>query len=135
MFYKTGGQKPFEKRSIITQQRVDEILDKINQKVFFIIGRGKEYFEKGLLKMSFDKLYYFSQPSLNRFAINGEAIPAKVRQKYFYCFKLRYCYIFFPGGRLCKIFQSGSLVVPWFIYIYPCLPAFGTHTIFFILVI
>lgn len=34
MFYKTGSQKPFVKRSIITQQVVDEILDKINQKGF-----------------------------------------------------------------------------------------------------
>lgn len=32
LFYKTGGQKPFEKHSIVTQQRIDEILDKINQK-------------------------------------------------------------------------------------------------------
>lgn len=32
IFYKTGGQKPFVKRPAITQQRIDEILDKINQK-------------------------------------------------------------------------------------------------------
>jgi len=32
VFYKTGGQKPFVKRPAITQQRIDEILDKINQK-------------------------------------------------------------------------------------------------------
>ena len=51
MFYKTGGQKPFEKRSIITQQRIDEILDKINQKGYsFIVGRRKEYFEKSRRK-------------------------------------------------------------------------------------
>jgi hypothetical protein len=31
MFYKTGDRKPYSKNSIITQQRVDEILDKINQ--------------------------------------------------------------------------------------------------------
>ncbi len=32
IFYKTGGQMPFVKRPVITQQRIDEILDKINQK-------------------------------------------------------------------------------------------------------
>jgi len=32
VFYKTGDHKPFIKRSNITQQRIDEILDKINQK-------------------------------------------------------------------------------------------------------
>lgn len=32
VFYNTGNQKPFVKRSNITQQRIDEILDKINQK-------------------------------------------------------------------------------------------------------
>lgn len=32
VFYNTGGQKPFVKRPVITQQRIDEILDKINQK-------------------------------------------------------------------------------------------------------
>jgi membrane associated rhomboid family serine protease len=34
VFYNTGGQKPFIKRPVITQQRIDEILDKINQKGF-----------------------------------------------------------------------------------------------------
>src|SRR5690242_21325215 len=34
VFYNTGGQKPFVKRPVITQQRIDEILDKINQKGF-----------------------------------------------------------------------------------------------------
>ena len=34
VFYHTGGQKPFVKRPVITQQRIDEILDKINQKGF-----------------------------------------------------------------------------------------------------
>ena len=34
IFYKTGDQKPFVKKSNITQQRIDEILDKINQKGF-----------------------------------------------------------------------------------------------------
>ena len=32
VFYKTGNQKPFIKQPNITQQRIDEILDKINQK-------------------------------------------------------------------------------------------------------
>ena len=34
VFYNTGGQQPFTKRPVITQQRIDEILDKINQKGF-----------------------------------------------------------------------------------------------------
>ena len=34
VFYNTGGQKPFVKRPAITQQRIDEILDKINQNGF-----------------------------------------------------------------------------------------------------
>jgi len=46
MFYKTGGQKPFEKRSIITQQRVDEILDKINQHGYSLLSEE----EKNILK-------------------------------------------------------------------------------------
>ena len=46
MFYKTGSQKPFEKRSIITQQRVDEILDKINQKGYSLLSEE----EKNILK-------------------------------------------------------------------------------------
>ncbi|MCP9752915.1 rhomboid family intramembrane serine protease [Ferruginibacter sp. HRS2-29] len=32
MFYNTGNREPFTKTSIITQKRVDELLDKINQK-------------------------------------------------------------------------------------------------------
>jgi len=46
MFYKTGGQKPFEKHSIITQQRIDEILDKINQKGYQLLSEE----EKNILK-------------------------------------------------------------------------------------
>lgn len=46
IFYKTGGKKPFEKRSIITQQRIDEILDKINQKGFNQLSEE----EKNILK-------------------------------------------------------------------------------------
>lgn len=32
VFYNTHGQQPFVKRPVITQERIDEILDKINQK-------------------------------------------------------------------------------------------------------
>lgn len=46
LFYKTGTQKPFVKRSIITQQRVDEILDKINQKGYNLLTEE----EKNILK-------------------------------------------------------------------------------------
>lgn len=46
VFYKTGNQKPFIKRSNITQQRVDEILDKINQKGYHLLTDE----EKNILK-------------------------------------------------------------------------------------
>jgi hypothetical protein len=46
MFYKTGNQKPFIKRSVVTQQRVDEILDKINQKGYHLLSEE----EKNILK-------------------------------------------------------------------------------------
>lgn len=46
IFYKTGGRKPFEKRSIITQQRIDDILDKINQKGYNLLSEE----EKNILK-------------------------------------------------------------------------------------
>lgn len=46
LFYKTGTQKPFEKHSIITQQRIDEILDKINQKGIHLLSEE----EKNILK-------------------------------------------------------------------------------------
>jgi membrane associated rhomboid family serine protease len=46
LFYKTGNQKPFEKHAIITQQRIDEILDKINQKGFHLLSEE----EKNILK-------------------------------------------------------------------------------------
>ncbi len=46
LFYKTGGRKPFEKHSIITQQRIDEILDKINQKGYHLLSEE----EKNILK-------------------------------------------------------------------------------------
>ena len=34
MFYDTGNRKPFEKKPVVTEQRIDQILDKINQKGF-----------------------------------------------------------------------------------------------------
>ncbi len=47
VFYNTGGQKPFVKRPIITQQRIDEILDKINQKGYHLLSEEeKEILEK-----------------------------------------------------------------------------------------
>lgn len=46
VFYKTGGQKPFVKRPVITQQRIDEILDKINQKGYQLLTEE----EKNILK-------------------------------------------------------------------------------------
>jgi hypothetical protein len=46
MFYKSGDQKPFVKRSNITQQRIDEILDKINQKGYNLLTEE----EKSILK-------------------------------------------------------------------------------------
>jgi membrane associated rhomboid family serine protease len=46
VFYNTGGQKPFVKRPVITQQRIDEILDKINQKGLNHISEE----EKNILK-------------------------------------------------------------------------------------
>lgn len=46
VFYNTGNQKPFIKRSNITQQRIDEILDKINQKGYHLLSEE----EKNILK-------------------------------------------------------------------------------------
>ncbi|MEO7315830.1 MAG: rhomboid family intramembrane serine protease [Ginsengibacter sp.] len=34
IFYNTGSRKPFEKKPVVTEQRIDQILDKINQKGF-----------------------------------------------------------------------------------------------------
>ena len=42
IFYKTGTQKPFEKKSIVTQQRIDEILDKINQKGYHLLSEEEK---------------------------------------------------------------------------------------------
>jgi membrane associated rhomboid family serine protease len=46
VFYNADGRKPFKKTSNITQQRVDEILDKINQKGYHFLTDE----EKGILK-------------------------------------------------------------------------------------
>ncbi|MEO5907681.1 MAG: rhomboid family intramembrane serine protease [Ginsengibacter sp.] len=46
VFYNTRGQKPFIKRPVITQQRIDEILDKINQKGYNHLSEV----EKNILK-------------------------------------------------------------------------------------
>ncbi len=46
IFYKTGNQKPYLKRPVITQQRIDEILDKINQKGYQYLSEE----EKNILK-------------------------------------------------------------------------------------
>ena len=46
VFYNAGGRKPFHKTSNITQQRVDEILDKINQKGYHFLTAE----EKDILK-------------------------------------------------------------------------------------
>lgn len=34
LFYNTGDRKPFEKKPVVTEQRIDQILDKINQNGF-----------------------------------------------------------------------------------------------------
>lgn len=46
LFYKTTHHLPFEKHPIVTQQRIDEILDKINQKGFSHLTEE----EKNILK-------------------------------------------------------------------------------------
>lgn len=46
VFYKSDGRKPYHKTSNITQQRVDEILDKINQKGYHFLTDD----EKNILK-------------------------------------------------------------------------------------
>lgn len=46
VFYKAGSQKPFVKRTNITQQKIDEILDKINQKGYQLLTEE----EKNILK-------------------------------------------------------------------------------------
>jgi membrane associated rhomboid family serine protease len=46
VFYNSGNRKPFHKTSHVTQQRVDEILDKINQKGYHFLTED----EKSILK-------------------------------------------------------------------------------------
>jgi hypothetical protein len=46
VFYNTRGQKPFVKRPVITQERIDEILDKISQKGYSHLSDE----EKNILK-------------------------------------------------------------------------------------
>lgn len=47
VFYNTGGRSPYNKKAIITQQRVDEILDKINQRGYqFLTDEEKQILKK-----------------------------------------------------------------------------------------
>ncbi|MEO7483519.1 MAG: DUF6576 domain-containing protein, partial [Ferruginibacter sp.] len=47
VFYNTGGRKPYKKTANITQQRVDDILDKINQKGYsFLSDEEKDILKK-----------------------------------------------------------------------------------------
>lgn len=46
VFYKTGNRLPYSKTSIVTEQRIDEILDKINQKGYNYLSDD----EKSILK-------------------------------------------------------------------------------------
>ena len=47
VYYKTGGRKAFERKPHVTQQRLDEILDKINvQGYHFLTDEEKEFLKK-----------------------------------------------------------------------------------------
>lgn len=47
VFYNTGSREPFSKKAIITQDRVDEILDKINQRGYqFLTEEEKQILRK-----------------------------------------------------------------------------------------
>ncbi len=47
VFYNTGNRSPYSKTSIVTQQRVDEILDKINQRGYnFLTEEEKQILKK-----------------------------------------------------------------------------------------
>ena len=50
VFYNTHGQQPYIKRPVITQERIDEILDKINQKGYTHLSEE----EKTILKKAGD---------------------------------------------------------------------------------
>ncbi len=51
VFYNTGEVKPYKKTSNVTQQRIDEILDKINQKGYHFLTDE----EKNILKRAADE--------------------------------------------------------------------------------
>ncbi len=51
VFYNTGERKPYKKTSNVTQQRIDEILDKINQKGYHFLTDE----EKNILKRAADE--------------------------------------------------------------------------------
>ena len=51
VFYNTGERKPYKKTSNVTQQRIDEILDKINQKGYHFLTDE----EKSILKRAADE--------------------------------------------------------------------------------
>lgn len=47
VFYNTGNRSPYSKQAIITQQRIDEILDKINQRGYqFLTDEEKQILKK-----------------------------------------------------------------------------------------
>ncbi|MBP6430165.1 MAG: rhomboid family intramembrane serine protease [Ferruginibacter sp.] len=47
IFYNTGDRAPYEKKSNVTQQRVDELLDKISQKGYqFLTDEEKEFLKR-----------------------------------------------------------------------------------------
>jgi hypothetical protein len=51
VFYNADNRKPYKKTSNVTQQRVDEILDKINQKGYHFLSDE----EKNILKRAADE--------------------------------------------------------------------------------
>jgi len=51
IFYKTGDRKPFSKTANVTQQRIDEILDKISQRGYHFLTEE----EKNILKRAADE--------------------------------------------------------------------------------
>ena len=47
IFYQTGDRKPFDKQPNVTQQRIDELLDKINEKGYhFLTEEEKQFLKK-----------------------------------------------------------------------------------------
>ena len=45
-FYQQGNRSPFNKKSIVTQQRIDALLDKINQKGYDMLTEEEKKFLK-----------------------------------------------------------------------------------------